>query len=142
MKKCEKCGEFNDDTAAVCKNCGEVLPVTAAWAASLQRGAKQDTPSKPHETEKKQDSRSEPAPWGPTLAGMGLMLTLCAFLAGALNAGLLLSFGAALSVGAMVRLNAEQRQADWSWLAAIFSMICFIICVFVYIYNCGKMLYP
>ena len=38
MKICENCGAENADTAAICKACGEVLPVTAEWAAKINPG--------------------------------------------------------------------------------------------------------
>lgn len=145
MKKCEKCGDYNDDTAAVCKSCGEVLPITETWAASLRQSAKSGASGKPSEKGGAAKPKVDATSWGSTLAGMGMALTICSFIAGAANAGIVLSLGVALSVGAAVRLNVEGRKAsaeDDAWLAVYFSFLILVVLVGIYFGYCWHHLYP
>lgn len=111
MKKCEKCGAENADTAAVCKACGEVLPVTAEWAAKINpSGAKQATAKRAAAaTPEGGAAVGRTSAWSPSIAAAGVFLVVASFFLMRVNAGITLAFGGAASVLAIVRADAEGR---------------------------------
>ncbi len=111
MKKCEKCGAENADTAAICKACGEVLPVTAEWAAKINPGgAKQTAAKRAAATPDGGAASGRPSAWSPSIAAAGVFLVVASFFLMRVNAGITLAFGGAASVLAIVRADAEGRD--------------------------------
>lgn len=130
MKKCENCKAENADTAAICKACGEVLPVTAEWAAKINPGgAKQATAKRAAAaTPEGGAAVGRPSAWSPSIAAAGVFLVVTSFFLMRVNAGITLAFGGAASVLAIVRADAEGRDgALWlglvGTLAAIIGLI-------------------
>ena len=129
MKICNSCKTMNQDSDAVCKKCGEVLPVSSEWQAQLRQHVQStDTTPRP-EVHKPAPSKS-PTPqapsaaWSPALASAGLLL-VCGFIVAEHNAGLALALGGALSVAALSRGVSEHHEP--ATITATLSVIVFII---------------
>lgn len=117
MKLCEKCKTENVDTDAVCKKCGEVLPISSDWVAKMKRnvtscqtavGANVCEKNDADTTFPRRDSSS--VCWSSTLAAAGATLVVCAFLVEAINCGEVAAFGCAVSSAALVRSFGEKKD--------------------------------
>lgn len=128
MKICEKCKTENSDTAAVCRHCGEVLPVSSNWASTYMKNVKA-RPVNVAEKGGQKPVTAAPqgvvAPWSPAMSIGGLFLTATSFLVGAHNAGLAMALGGALSSAALVRARHEGYRGD----AVICAVLALIICI-------------
>lgn len=128
MKICENCKAENDDTLAICKGCGAVLPVTAEWAAKIAPSRAKRTAA---DAPKAADVPARPPSLCPALAAAAVFLVAASFALMRVNAGITLAFGGALSVFTAFRAASEGR--DWahlcSLLAAFVSVVGLLYCV-------------
>lgn len=127
MKICPKCKKENLDSSAVCKNCGEVLPITSEWAATLKKNAKTETSQQAEKKQQAQPLKEVPPPvvWSPCMSAAGVFLVLSSFLVDPVNTGMVMAFGGALSLAALVRAIGEKK--DGAGLCAILALI---VCLF------------
>lgn len=128
MKICEKCKTENSDTAAVCRHCGDVLPLTSDWAATLKKNSKTVGPQNQAEKVVNQaQSRKDTlqmAAWSPAMSAAGLFLVLASFPVGMPNAGLVMALGGGLSVAALVRASGEGYRGSANHCAIMALLVC------------------